>query len=61
MYQLGKELRINNCFEESFYFLLKAYNLTSNNIPFYKELIIELINSGKECQKEEVLQIIKQK
>ncbi|MCM3238363.1 glycosyltransferase family 2 protein [Heyndrickxia oleronia] len=60
LFQLGKELRINKRYEESFYFLSNAYHLTPKNISFYKELIVELINSGKECKKEEVLQIIKQ-
>ncbi|MBU5212193.1 glycosyltransferase family 2 protein [Bacillus oleronius] len=60
MFQLGKELRINKRYEKSFYFLLQAYHLTSKNVSFYNELIVELINCGKECNKKEVLQIIKQ-
>lgn len=60
LFQLGKELRINKQFKEAFYFLEKAYKLATINTPYYWELVVELINSGKECDREEVLHIINQ-
>lgn len=58
LFQLGKELRINKQYEEAFYFLQKAYELTHKKSAYYDELVLELINSGKECGKEEVLIVI---
>ncbi|WP_309088951.1 glycosyltransferase family 2 protein [Domibacillus sp.] len=60
LFQLGKELRINKQYKEAFSFLNKAYVQIIKNSPYYNELVVELINSGKECSKEEVLEIIKQ-
>jgi glycosyltransferase involved in cell wall biosynthesis len=60
LFQLGRELRINKQFKEAFHFLEQAYKLATVNSPFYGELVVELINSGKECDKEEVLNIINQ-
>lgn len=58
LFQLGKELRINKQYEEAFQFLKKSYELNARKTAFYGELVVELINSGKECGKEEVLNII---
>ncbi|MGM7683390.1 tetratricopeptide repeat-containing glycosyltransferase family 2 protein [Cytobacillus sp. Hm23] len=60
LFQLGKELRITKQFNEAFYFLKKSYELINKAAPYYGELVIELISSGKECGKEEVLSVIKQ-
>lgn len=58
LFQLGKELRINKQYEEAFRFLKKSYELNAGKTAFYCELVVELINSGKECGKEELLEII---
>lgn len=60
LFQLGKELRINKRYEEAFYFLKKSYEMINKGVPFYGELVVELINSGKEISKGEVLVIISQ-
>jgi glycosyltransferase involved in cell wall biosynthesis len=59
-FQLGKELRINRQYEEAFHLLKKSYVQSNELYPYYCELVVELINCGKECGKEEVLQIIEQ-
>ncbi|WP_251395295.1 glycosyltransferase family 2 protein [Metabacillus litoralis] len=60
LYQLGKELRIKKQYEEAFKFLIRSYELSNCIEPYYEELIVEIIYSGKECGKEEVLDIIEQ-
>lgn len=60
LFQLGKELRISERFEESFYYLMMSYEIINKTAPYYEELILELINSGKECGKKELLEIIDQ-
>jgi glycosyltransferase involved in cell wall biosynthesis len=60
LFQLGKELRISKRYEQSFHFLKKAYELSNLSVPFYEEIILELINSGKECGKEELFEVINQ-
>jgi glycosyltransferase involved in cell wall biosynthesis len=57
-YQLGKELRISGRFEEAYLFLKKSYDNTNSMVPYYNELVVELINSGKESGKEELLRVI---
>ncbi|WP_251554556.1 glycosyltransferase [Neobacillus muris] len=60
LFQLGKELRISKQYEEAFSFLKKSYELTNNKAAYYSELVVELINSGKECGKAEILLVINQ-
>lgn len=60
LFQLGKELRITGQFKESLYFLMQAYKLAAVELSFYKELVVELIYSGKEVSNEGILQIIKE-
>jgi glycosyltransferase involved in cell wall biosynthesis len=60
LFQLGKELRINRQYDDSFKLLNKSYQLVKPINPYYKELVIELIYSGKECLKEEVLKVIEE-
>ncbi|WP_367018433.1 glycosyltransferase family 2 protein [Priestia koreensis] len=58
LFQLGKELRINKQYDKAFYFLYNAYGLIDLNDNYYGELVIELINSGKEIGNKEVITII---
>jgi len=58
LFQLGKELRINKQYEEAYRFLSKSYEQNAIDTSFYDVLVVELINSGKVCGKEEVLDII---
>lgn len=60
IFQLGKELRISKQYKESFYFLMKAYEITNNTVPYYGEMVVELINSGKEYGEAGILEIIAQ-
>jgi glycosyltransferase involved in cell wall biosynthesis len=60
LFQLGKELRISKQYEQSFHFLKKAYELSNSSVPFYEEIVLELINSGKEFGKEELFEVIVQ-
>lgn len=60
LFQLGKELRINKQFEKAFPFLKKSYTFTHKDSAYYGQLVVELINSGKECGKEEILHVINQ-
>ncbi|MGN7939420.1 MULTISPECIES: glycosyltransferase family 2 protein [Bacillaceae] len=60
LFQLGRELRISEKYLESFNFLIRSYKLINQNESYYGELVVELINCGKECGKEEVLEVIKQ-
>ncbi|WP_169908085.1 glycosyltransferase family 2 protein [Metabacillus halosaccharovorans] len=59
LFQLGKELRINNEFEKALKLLVKSYNLTDKKSAYYSRLVIEIINCGKEYVKEEVVGIIR--
>lgn len=58
LFQLGKELRISGRYKESFQFLKKAYEITNKAVPYYGEMVVELINSGKECDEVAVFEII---
>ncbi|MEL4024101.1 glycosyltransferase family 2 protein [Lysinibacillus endophyticus] len=60
LFQLGKELRISERYKESFSILEKAYNLSNVNAPFYGELVVELINSGKEYGENKIFEFINQ-
>lgn len=58
LYQLGKELRMNEDFNNSIHFLKKSYTLTKKSEPFYDDLVLELINCGKEIGDKDILKII---
>lgn len=58
LFQLGQELRIDKQYEEAYCFLKRSYERTKTTSSFYKKLVVELINCGKECGKEEVLEVI---
>lgn len=58
LFQIGKELRVKKQYTEAFKFLLKAYQLSEKQKLFYEELVIEIINSGKEFGDVKVLQVI---
>ncbi len=58
LFQLGKELRIDKQYEQAFKMLMKSYALSKPTQLFYNELILEIIHSGKEIGKEEVLNVI---
>ncbi|MGD7006924.1 hypothetical protein [Metabacillus sp. 84] len=58
LFQLGKELRIDEQYEKAFSVLMKSYELSEGSYSFYNELILEIIYSGKELGKEEVINII---
>ncbi|MBS4174157.1 glycosyltransferase family 2 protein [Bacillus sp. FJAT-49736] len=60
LFQLGKELRISKKYKEAYQFLKRAYELTTETVSYYGELVVELINCGKECNIEELFEIIKQ-
>ncbi|WP_281280897.1 glycosyltransferase [Robertmurraya kyonggiensis] len=60
LFQLGKVLRIEKQYERAFQLLRKSYDLVPKNAPYYEELVVEVINCGKECGKEEVLEVIMQ-
>jgi len=58
LFQIGKEYRIKKQYETSYKYLEKSYELINNTSSYYDELVIELIYSGKECNKVKVLGII---
>lgn len=58
LFQLGKELRINRQYEEAFNYLFKSYELSNGNSYYYGELVIDLINCGKEIGRQEILGVI---
>lgn len=58
LFQLGKELRIKEKYKEAYHFLKIAYELTNKSLPYYEELVLEMINSGKEFGEIELLKII---
>lgn len=58
LFILGRELRINKQYKEAFHFLTKSYTIIDSKYTYYEKLVIELINSGKECRNDDVLQII---
>lgn len=60
LYQLGKELRINNQFLQSINFLKKSYKLVNTNASYYHDLVLELINCGKELGDKDIFEVIKQ-
>lgn len=60
LFQLGKELRISDQFKESFYFLKNAYKNIDKNESYYGELVVEIINCGKEYGERSVFEIIAQ-
>lgn len=57
LFQLGKEFRISNLYSEAYLYLRKSYNLVKSNVPYFGELVIELIYASKECNKD-ILDII---
>jgi len=58
LFQLGKELRISERYKESYHFLEKSYVLVNKNAPYYGQLIIELIYSGKEYGEDKLFKLI---
>ncbi|PGT81115.1 glycosyltransferase family 2 protein [Bacillus sp. AFS040349] len=58
LFQIGKELRIKKQYNEAYKFLIKSYHFSDKQSLFYEELVIEIINSGKECGDLKVLQVI---
>lgn len=58
LYQLGKEYRIKKDFKASYVCLLKAYKFVNSSSPYYGELVVELLYSGKEVMGDTVLKII---
>ncbi|MBU7594570.1 glycosyltransferase family 2 protein [Metabacillus halosaccharovorans] len=58
LFQLGKELRIDKQYQQAFSILMKSYKMSAYNTAFYDKLILEIIYSGKEIGKVEVLNII---
>lgn len=60
LYQLGKELRINKQFSKAFSLFVAAYQYIEKASPYYPELVVEIINSGKEVGDTRVLSIIQE-
>jgi glycosyltransferase involved in cell wall biosynthesis len=60
LFQLGKEYRLKKLYDSSFDCLIKAYKFCDKNLPYYGEVVLELIYSGKECKNDAVLGIIEE-
>lgn len=58
LFQLGKEYRIKGDFQQSLVCLIKSLKYIEKKAPFLKELIVEIIYSGKEIEEKFVLYII---
>lgn len=58
LFQLGKEYRIKGDFQQSLVCLIKSLKYIEKKAPFFKELIIEIIYSGKEIGDNFVLDLI---
>ncbi len=58
LFQLGKELRISEQYKEAFRFLEKSYAITKRTVPYYAEIVVELIYSGKEFGEVKLFEII---
>ncbi|WP_284560970.1 glycosyltransferase family 2 protein [Bacillus sp. T2.9-1] len=57
-YQLGKELRLNKEFKQSYTHLSTSYKLVDMKDSYYNQLILELLQTGKEIVAEETIRII---
>ena len=59
-YQLGKEYRLSKSFNESWDHLQKAYELVKQHDAFYDQLILELLQTGKELVNKETITVIRE-
>jgi len=57
-YQLGKEYRILKDFSKASISLKKSYQLISERDPFYNQVILELLQIGKELVDKETISVI---
>lgn len=60
LFQLGKEYRIAEKYEEAFRSLLESYKLASKSSSYYVDLVVEILQAGKQLNKREVLNIIEE-
>ncbi|MDL0437787.1 glycosyltransferase family 2 protein [Niallia sp. SS-2023] len=59
-YQLGKEYRLSKSFNKSWDHLQKAYELVKQHDAFYDQLILELLQTGKELVNKETIIVIRE-
>lgn len=59
-YQLGKEYRIMKDFSKAITCLRKSYHLISDNDPFYNQVILELLQIGKELTDKDTFSVIQE-
>lgn len=57
-YQLGKEYRLKREFQQSWLYLMKAYKLADDRYAYYNQLILELLQTGKELADKGTISVI---
>lgn len=57
-YQLGKEYRLKREFHQAWLYLMKAYKLADDHYAYYNQLILELLQTGKELADKGTISVI---